>query len=188
MVTTTAPSDVKLITGEELQDMGDIGPCELIDGRIMPMSPTGGEHAFLEFSLGRHLGNFVADSQLGWVLGGEVGIYIHRDPDRIRAADVAFISKDRSPKRPSKGFLEVAPELVIEIMSPDDRWQQIRQKLEDYFSIGAEWVWIVEPENRAILVYHSMTEMQKLDEAATLSGEGVLSGFELAVADLFAEA
>ena len=99
-----------------------------------------------------------------------------------------FISKDRSSKRPAKGFLEAAPELVIEIMSPADRRQHIQQKLEDYFSIGVQWVWVIEPESRAILVYHSVTKMQKLDEAATLSGEGILSGFNLAVADLFAKA
>jgi Uma2 family endonuclease len=159
----------------------------LIDGRIVPMSPTGGEHAFIEFNLGRHLGNFVADRKIGWVLGGEVGIYIRRNPDRVRAADVAFISNKRSPHRPAKGFLEVAPELVMEVMSPDDRWQDVRQKLEDYFSIGVEWVWVVEPENRTILVYSSVTEMQKFTGTDTLTGTGVLAGFTLLVNELFAE-
>lgn len=187
MSTSIAPPDTKLITGEELLAMGDIGPCELIDGRIVSMSPTGGEHAFIEFNLGRHLGNFVADRQLGWVLGGEVGIYIRRNPDRVRAADVTFISNKRSPQRPAKGFLEVAPELVVEVMSPDDRWQDVRQKLEDYFSIGVEWVWVVEPENRTILVYSSVTEMQKFAETDTLTGTGVLDGFTLLVIELFAE-
>lgn len=188
MGTPTVPADVKLITGEELQDMGDIEPCELIDGRIMPLSPTGGEHSILESILGFELTRFARQSSPGWVMSGKVGIYIHRDPDRIRAADMIFISKDRSSKRPSKGFLEAAPELVIEIVSPADRWRHIRQKLEDYFSIGVQWVWIIEPENRAILVYHSVIEMEKLDDTATLSGEGILSGFNLVVADLFAEA
>ena len=115
------PSD-RLITGEELLAMGDIGPCELIDGRIVPMSPAGVEHGVLEQRLGRALGAFVEDRRLGWVLVGEVGIYTRRTPDRVRGADAAFISGQRLPQRPKKGFLEVAPELVCEVMSPDDRW------------------------------------------------------------------
>ncbi|GIK43363.1 MAG: restriction endonuclease [Chloroflexota bacterium] len=183
----TVLSKAKLITGEELLAMGDIGPCELIDGRIVPMSPTGGEHAYIEFYLGSEISNFVQPKKLGWVLGGEVGIYTRRQPDRVRGADVAFISKNRSPRRPTRGFLEVAPELVVEIMSPDDRWQDVQQKLEEYFSIGVEWVWIVEPENRAIYVYRSGTEAQKFGEDDIIQGEGVLAGFSLSVANLFSE-
>ncbi len=187
MSVMTAPPTTKLITGKELLAMGDIGPCELIDGRIVPMSPTGGQHAILESNLSRRLGNFVADRKLGWVLVGEVGIYTRHNPDRVRGADVAFISKERAAGRPSQGFLETAPELVVEILSPDDRWQDVRQKLEEYFSIGVRWVWIVEPENRTLLIYYSGTQMRKLSEADTLVGEGVLEGFRLPVAGLFEE-
>lgn len=186
MSVITAPPEIKLITGEELLAMGDIGPCELIDGRIVPMAPTGGEHGILESELARHLGNFVADRDLGWVMVGEVGLYTRRDPDRVRGADVVFISKARLPELP-KGFLEAAPELVVEIMSPDDRWQDVQQKLKEYFSIGVQWVWIVEPENRAVLVYRSRTEMQEFGEGDTVNGEGVLEGFRLPVASLLTE-
>lgn len=184
MGTTIAPPETKLITGEELLEMGDIGPCELIDGRIIPMTPAGGEHGFLESELAWHLRSFVMKQKLGWVMGGEVGIYTRRNPDRVRGADIAFISKERLPE-PPKGFLEVAPELVVEIVSPGDRWEDVRQKLEEYFAIGVQWVWIVEPENRAVLVYRSLSEMQKFGEEDTLKGEGVLEEFELPVASLF---
>jgi Uma2 family endonuclease len=188
MSTTTAPLETKLVTGEELLAMGDIGPCELIDGRIVVMSPTGGEHAFIELStLGSELAVFVRRRKLGWVLGGEVGIYIRRNPDRICAADIAFFSKERLPHKPPKGFIEAAPELVVEVISPTDTWEDVRQKLEDYFSIGVQRVWVVEPENRAVLVYRSITEMQRLGEGDTLIGEGALEGFTLPVASLFEE-
>lgn len=182
---TTAPPETKLITGEELLAMGDIGPCELIDGRIIYMSPTGVEHGIVEFSLGAELAGFVRGGRLGWVMGGEVGIYTRRNPDRVRGADVVFISKQRLPHKPQKGFLAAAPELIVEIMSPDDRWQDVSEKIEEYFSIGVQWVWIVEPDNRAVRVYHSPTEARKLGEGDALKGEGVLAGFELPVAKLF---
>jgi len=184
MVTT--PTKTPLITGEELLAMGDIGPCELVDGRIVPMSPTGGKHGLLELYLGSALHSFVQKHSLGWVMTGEVGIYTRRNPDRVRGADVVFLSGERWPEAPPDGFLEVAPDLVVEIMSPNDRWQDVRQKLAEYFAIGVRWVWIVEPENRTVLVFRSITDIQQYGMDDVLAGEGILEGFSLTVANLFA--
>jgi len=184
MVTT--PTKTPLITGEELFAMGDIGPCELIDGRIVPMSPTGGKHGLLELHLGSALHHFVQEHNLGWVMTGEVGIYTRRNPDRVRGADVAFLASERWPDGPADGFLESAPDLVVEIMSPNDRWQDVRQELVEYFAIGVRWVWIVEPENQTVLVFRSTTDMQQYGLNDMLVGEGVLEGFTLTVASLFA--
>jgi Uma2 family endonuclease len=101
-------------------------------------------------------------------------------------ADVAIISAGRLTG-PSKGFLDVAPELVVEIMSPDDRWQAMREKLADYFSIGVERVWVVEPQSRKVLVYSSTTQVAELDEDDTLRGEGALEGFAMRGGDLFVD-
>lgn len=186
MVVTLAPPKERLITGEELLAMGDIGPSELIDGRVVPMTPTGEEHGMIESNLVHNLRAFVRQHKRGRVSSGEVGIYIRRMPDRIRAADVAFVSVERLA-RPAKGFLEVAPELVVEIMSPEDRWQAMRDKLADYFSIGVERVWIVEPQNRKVLVFSSTTDVEEYDEGDTLRGEGALEGFAIRVGDLFVD-
>jgi len=186
--TATSPKPrTRRITGDELLAMGDIGPCELIEGRIVPMTPTGSEHGVIESNLSRHLGNFVADKKLGKVMNGEVGIFTRRRPDSVRGADIAFVSRERLADRPAKGFLTVAPELVVEIVSPSDRWQDVRQKIEEYFAIGVQRVWIVEPDNRDVLVYSASTEMRKLGEGDLLTGEGVLEGFSLPVAELFEE-
>jgi Uma2 family endonuclease len=195
MTVTTIPQQTaartrtraKQITGEELLAMGDIGPCELIDGRIVRMNPTGLQHGDIVIALGSALRDFVRKRQLGRVMGGEVGIYTRRNPDRVRGADIAFVSRERLAANPSKGYLKVAPELVVEVVSPTDRWQDMRQKLEEYFAIGVHRVWIVEPESRDVLVYRSVTEMRKLGEADLLTGEGVLEGFSLSVAELFEE-
>jgi Uma2 family endonuclease len=181
-----APTETKLITGEELFALGDIGPCELIDGRIVPMAPTGGEHGVIESNLASELRSFVRQGQLGWMMSGEVGIYTRRDPDRVRGADIAFISKERQAERPQK-FLEIAPELIVEIISPTDRWQDMHEKLEEYFAIGVQQVWIVEPPTRTVRVYRSITQVQKLAEGDTLRGEGPLNGFTLPVIEIFAE-
>jgi Uma2 family endonuclease len=177
----------KLHTGEELLAMGDIGPCELIDGRIVRMSPTNDRHGSIEAVLARELGAFVKRADLGRVLVGEVGIYTRRDPDRVRGADAAFVSYGKMPEGLRGRFLDVAPELVVEVISPTDTWSAMREKIDDYFSIGAERVWILEPDARAVWVYQSASESTRLGDGDTLRGEGVLRGFEVSVRELFEE-
>lgn len=186
MSVLTAPPKTKLITGEELLAMGDIGPCELIDGRIVSMVPTGFEHGLLETGLAAALRDFARQHNLGWVLTGEVGIYIRRNPDRIRGADIVLLSRERAATPPT-GFLDIAPDLVVEILSPHERWQDVREKLADYFSIGVDQVWLVEPQRRTLLVYKSTADVWEYGEDDILVGEGILNGFQLRIADLFAE-
>ena len=85
----TGATAEKLVTGEDLFAMGDIGPCELIDGRIVPMSPTGVEHGAIEALLAGQLRAFARQRKVGRVLSGEVGVYIHRNPDRVRGPRVS---------------------------------------------------------------------------------------------------
>ena len=121
------------------------------------------------------------------MLVGEVGIYIRRNPDTVRGADIAFISRDRAPEKSHSGFLELAPEVVVEIVSPNDRWQDLRQKIEDYFSIGVDQVWVVEPSTRNFLVFDAPADMRKFGEEDHFEAEGALKGFSLRIADLFEE-
>ena len=174
-----------LLTGEDLLRMGDVGSCELIDGRVVSMSPTGWQHSHIEYRLGFELGLFVQPRQLGWVLVGEVGIYIRRDPDTVRGADIAFISRRRAPEGSHGGFLEIAPEVVAEIISPTDRWQDLRPKIEDYFTIGVDQVWVVEPQTRNLLVFDSPADMREFAATDRFEADGILKGFSLKVSDLF---
>ena len=104
MVVQAAPVETKLITGKELAAMNDIGPCELLKGRIVPMSPTGDEHGAIEINIGAELLTFVRSHKLGKVRVGEVGIYTHRNPDTVRGADVLFISNERYARKKAQGF------------------------------------------------------------------------------------
>ena len=176
--------DTERITGEELLEMVGVGPCELIDGRIIPMSPTGNEHGIIEMKLATALMAFVSAKKLGWLTGGEAGIYTRRNPDQVRGMDIAFISRQRQPARP-KRFLDVAPELIVEIISPGDSWQDLRTKLDEYFAIGVDRVWVVEPRRKSVLVYRTPTEVTELGADETLGGEGPLAGFSMAVSALF---
>jgi Uma2 family endonuclease len=124
-----------LITGDELARMPDHDLTELIDGRIVVLNPTNPEHGRLEANASRALGNFVSAQNLGIVLVGEVGIFTRWNPDRVRGADVVFISHawyDRRTK--TRGFLDVVPELVVEILSPER--PDTEQKVIEFLAIG----------------------------------------------------
>lgn len=174
------------ITGEALFKLGDIGPSELVRGEIVYMSPTGYLHGFLESNFDRALGAFVYQHKLGRVFVGEVGIYTQRNPDTVRAADVAYISHGRWSQVQSKSYLDVAPNLVVEILSPDDAWGEVMEKLEEYFAIGTLSVWIADPKREQIFVYHSLTEVRRFFGSEVLVDEGVLPGFSVPIAELFA--
>jgi len=118
---------------------------------------------------------------------GEVGIYTERDPDSVRAADVLFISHERLEQGQSEGFLDVPPELIVEIMSPTNSWEDMRRKLKEYFDVGVDTVWVVEPSNRAVQVYRGIDDVQTLEEGDTLRGNGPLDGLTIDIAALFEE-
>jgi len=186
------PQTETLVTGEDLLTMGDIGPSELIEGRIVPMSPTGAKHAICELNFGESLKGFVRQHKLGKVMVGEVGIYTRRNPDTVRAADVAFISNEQYARQRQRDtlrddYLHVPPEIIVDIMSPDDRWSVVMQKLREYFNIGVKLVWAADPETRSVYAYRSLTDVRVFGEADTLTGDDVLPGFSVPVASLFEE-
>lgn len=180
---TTEASE--LMTGEDLAALGDIGPAELVKGKLVRMSPAGHLHGYYEVNVSAALQAKVRPKKLGRVLVGEVGIYIERNPDTVRGADVAFISNERLARVQSPSFLDVAPELVVEIMSPDDRWSEISEKIAEYFSIEVQMVWIVDPRRQQVHVYRSPTEVEILTAEETLSGREILPDFSVPVAELF---
>jgi len=175
----------KQISGDQALEMGISAPFELVNGSIVYMDHAGDEHGIQEAEIAWHLMNFNRQHKTGWVLTGEVGVYTRRNPDTVRAADVIFISRQRLPV-PSGKALKVAPELVVEIVPPTDRWRDVRDKIEEYFAIGVERVWIVEPETKTVLVYRTPVDLIKLTQDDTLRGEGVLDGFVLPLAEFFA--
>ena len=144
------------------------------------MSPTGHVHGGCEANFVEHIKSFVKQNELGRVLVGEVGIYTHHDPD------VLFISHDRFARQPgNRGFLDVPPELIVEILSLDNRRSDIMQKLREYFSIGVRLVWIADPTAQTVFAYRSLTDVRELSDGDSLPGDDVLPGFGVPVAAVF---
>ena len=183
-----AITEDRFITGEELARTPGLGPCELIDGRIVPMTPTSPEHGRIEGNVFRVLDAFVRPRGLGKVFVGEVGVYTRRNPDRVRAADALFVANETYACRSDRAaYLDVAPELVVEILSPHDAVMDLTEKLREYFAIGVRLVWVLDPRARRVLIFRSLTDVRELAETDQLMGDEVLPGFSVPVAALFEE-
>ncbi len=173
------------ITGEMLAAMGDLGRTELIEGRIHYYMPIGRPHSRIAMLIVSLLTFFNLKHDLGEVHGGEIGIYTRRNPDTVRAADGAFISHGRLQDADEDGFLTVAPELIVEVLSPSNTNDEMRQKLIEYFDIGTLIVWIVDPAHKEIAVYTAVNEIELLAVGDVLTCESVLPNFSVTVAEIF---
>jgi Uma2 family endonuclease len=105
----------------------------------------------------------------------------------VRAADLVFISRERYARRNPKGFLDVPPELVVEVLSPDDRYGDVMEKLREYLDLGVDLIWIVDPERRYVLAYRTLHDVERFEEGDVLRDEEILPGFALPLAELFGE-
>ena len=174
------------VTGEALLRMPWLNPCELVGGRIVPMTPANPTHGRIEVNVAAALRSFVRTQNLGVVMAGEVGVFTRRSPDTVRAPDVLFLSHERDSGRTRRnGFLEVAPDLVVEILSPTDRADAVRRKLGEYFAAGVRLAWVIDPDTRSVRIHRARGTPRVLTAGDVLTGEDVLPGFELPVEEVF---
>jgi Uma2 family endonuclease len=134
--------------------------------------------------LARLLANHVADHDLGIVVASETGFRLSSDPDTVRAADAAFIRRDRVPDPLPYGYAALAPDLVAEVLSPGDRPGEVMNKVGDWLNAGCRLVWVIDPARRRALVYRADGSVSLLAERDALDGEDVLLGFSSALVDV----
>ena len=178
-----------LLRAEEFARVAEVlGPCELENGAIIPMSPGGFRHskitgrAFFLLEAHNHA------HHLGHVLTGEAGFIVRRGPDTVRGADVVFISYRRLPKEtPIPGFLEVPAELIIEVLSDDTSWAEMEKKIGEYHAAGVDLVWVLDPRTLTLRTYARGAAPVLLREADTANADPHVPGFSCRVADFFAD-
>ena len=150
---------------------------ELVRGRLVVREPAGLRHGRVAMELARLLANYVDDRGMGRVYAAETGFTVARDPDTVRAPDVAFIRQDRLPDPEPLGFPDLAPDLVVEVLSPGDRPGEILATVADWLSAGTRLVWVVDPLRRVARVYRQDGSETIVGAERALEGEEVLPGF-----------
>lgn len=175
---------VALLTAEDVLKLPSDLRCELIDGVLIQMSPPGGLHGRVSANVAYVLKRAELSGQ--GVALGEVGFILRRNPDTVRAPDAAFIRKDRIPAGGiPKSFWEIAPDLVVEVVSPFDTAAEIQSKVREWLEAGVRLVWVVYPDSRTVNVIRSPTERVTLSVDDLLEAGDVVPGFSCRVAELF---
>jgi Uma2 family endonuclease len=150
------------------------------------MAPAGFEHGRLQVQIGSIIRNFVAERRLGGVVGGEVGFFVRRAPDTLRAPDVAFYSHERLARiRDRRGFPEVPPDLAVEVHDPLE--PDLGRKVRQYLEAGVRAVWVVDPEARTLTRHARGEEPRTWSDPEAVVEEPVLPGFSCRLRELLGE-
>ena len=176
------------MTAEELERLPNDGlRRELVNGELMTMSPSGFDHGAVVVNLTAPLATHVRSKNLGVVVGAETGFKLASQPDTVRAPDIAFIRRDRLPTsgRP-RTFWSGSPDLAVEVLSPDDRVDEVEEKIAAWLAAGTALVWAVNPKSRTITTYRAGMPPRILGEQDTLTGEDVVPDFGVPVREVFA--
>lgn len=179
------PYSAILMTAEDLMANPVPNKCtELVAGHLLVREPPGYQHGDVAARLLVAIGSHVYAHKLGRVLAAETGFTLFRNPDTVRAPDVAFIRTERVPAEPLTTYPEFAPDLAVEVLSPSDRAGRVLSKVGDWLDAGTRLVWVVDPVRRAARVYRVNGTDAAVAADGALDGEDVVPGLSIALADM----
>lgn len=176
----------RLVTAEELEKFPDDDyRYELVEGRIIRMSPVGVLHGGVTAGLLAMLVQHAKAYNLGLV-ATEVGFKLATNPDTVRAPDIAFVRRDRLPATGlPRGFWHGPPDLAAEVLSPEDRPSEVREKVEEYLTHGVTLVLVIDPDSQTVTAHRRLAAPVMLTEDDKLDLNDVVPGFNCRVREIF---
>ncbi len=178
----------KKITAEEFAGMPNPGfPCELVGGEIVEMNPPRPRHGQICGNIVYIGRRFNEDHDCMHVLANDTGVITERDPDTVRGPDVWFISYEKVPKGPlaNDTYLEIVPDIVFEVISPSDRWDDISSKVNEYLALGVSAVCVLEPQLATVQVFAPDKSSRTFASDEELTFAEILPEFSVAVQRFF---
>lgn len=163
----------------------ELGRCELVKGELKMMSPAGGDHGQVAATLAFVLMDW-AKKNGGVVFGAETGFVLERNPDTVRAPDAAWISAERASEAKTIKFIPIPPDMLAEVLSPNDKAEEVAEKTQWWLDHGVRLIWIADPANRCVTVCLPGGDAHVYREGDTITGGDVLHGLKVAVKALFA--
>jgi Uma2 family endonuclease len=175
------------MSAEDLWRLPDDGMRhELIYGELQTMPPSSGEHGWVTSNVHDSLSPYVRAHELGRVFAAETGFLLARAPDLVRAPDVAFVRAERvEAVGRARAYWPGAPDLVVEVISPNDRAGEIEEKVRTWLAHGTLMVLAVYPDTRRVRVHRPSRPPQELAESDILDGADVVPGWTVPVRDFF---
>ncbi|MDZ4684068.1 MAG: Uma2 family endonuclease [Planctomycetaceae bacterium] len=192
----------QLITAEQFAAMKLDGPAELVRGEIVYLHRRTGNvgdlagvcrmpqnyHGYVTAAIVGLLFMWNHKRGLGLLLSNDSWVVTENDPDSVRGPDVIYIRRDKLPtEKLQQGVLRFPPDLVVEVLSPSDRWPDVLDKVSEYLRSGIGEVWVVDPDQRVLDIHRADQMPEHLTAADTLSRPELLPGFSCPVAELFAD-
>jgi Uma2 family endonuclease len=171
---------------EDLLTLPDGADFELVGGKLVERHVST-LTSVVAVKLARRLDVFCEPLGLGWVLGPDAGFPCFPDaPNKVRRPDVSFVRRERLGIRQlAEGFVRVAPDLAVEVVSPRDLAYEVEEKIEEYLAAGVRLVWVVNPQARSVRIHRLDGSVSVIHAADALSGEDVIAGFACRVGELF---
>lgn len=156
---------------------------ELVDGKLEAKEMAGMRHGSTIMRLGGRLQMHVEANDLGNVYSPDTTFQIGSNQ---RLPDLAFVSNERMPEDGEpEGIGPMAPDLAIEVISPNDVWEKVTAKIEDYFAAGVRQIWLISLRGRTVSIYDSPTKVTILTEHEDLTSEAILPGFRCRIEEIF---
>ncbi len=177
----------RLMTAEELLNLPDDGfRYELVRGKLRKRLPAGQNHGRYASNIHISLGGYAKANRLGRSYIADTGFILEMDPDHVRAPDFAFISNERlSEIGESDGFAQGAPDVAVEVISPNDRYTEVEEKVEDWLNAGCRAIVLVNPRRRTVNIHRSTTDMTTLTQSDTLELDDIVPGWRMPIQDIF---
>jgi Uma2 family endonuclease len=175
----------RLTAGDLLRCGAPRVPCELWDGALVVREPAGGWAGEVAGRIHAALASHVRARRLGWTPVAEQGYWVGRDPDRVLAPDVAFVSRARCPAIPESGFIAVAPDFAVEVRSPTDLWPDVIAKCGVWIAHGTLVAWAVDPHSRRLVVLRPGAPAREAGPHEAVDASPALADFRLEVDDLY---
>lgn len=177
---TTAEELIKLPSGQ--------GRYELVDGVLRRMTPAGHTHGRVAARIGARLTAFVDEHKLGATYAAETGFVLRRSPDTVRAPDASFVTNAHlaASELSPRGYFPGAPDLAVEVLSPDDTHSEVEEKTADWLASGCQVVVLLDPRRQVAIVRHPHGPAETLSAGDQLAVPGLLPGWSVIVGELFA--
>jgi Uma2 family endonuclease len=181
-------AELATYTADDLLHMPDGDRYELVEGQLVEIEPMGARAGWIAGRVLSSLNAYSQHGRNGWAFPSDAGIRCYPDdPEKVRKPDVFFVARGRLPKEEiPDGFVPVVPEVVVEVISPTDRYFAVTDKVQEYLDAGVKLVWVVHPEQQTVMVYRATGgDPSLLHIHDSLSGEDVLPGFSCPLASIF---